>query len=116
MSDLSAFGVPPTALHHHPGLPASQPKPWVGDPVTPKPTGYLRLLDEFSVYRVGHVLALYEVIELHGPQPYMVATDGTVRRWVCEGCESNGYDAEYPPWPCETTAVIGRHLGVEVTE
>lgn len=115
VTDLSAFGIPPDRLRHHPGLPASQPKPWVGEPVTPKPAGYQRLLEQFATYRVGHVLALYEVIELHGPQPWMIATDGTVRRWVCEGCDLAGYDAEAPDWPCKTTGVIGRHLGVEVT-
>lgn len=115
MSDLSAFGIPLEQLRHHPGLPASQPKPWVGEPVTPKPAGYQRLLEQFATYRVGPVLALYEVIELHGPRPWSVATDGTVRRWICAGCEADGYDAEYSKWPCETSKIVGRHLGVEVT-
>lgn len=96
--------------------PDSPPKPWEGEPITPVPESYRRLLTEWVASRPAAENALVEVIELHGPKPDYVRADGTVDRWVCEGCESHGYDAEYPPWPCETSAVIARHLGVEVTE
>jgi hypothetical protein len=113
VTDLSAFGI---RLQRGPGLPDSRPKPWEGEPITPPPAGYQRLLDEFPTIRDGFAAALYDVVELHGPKPWMVSTTGTVARWTCEGCELNGYDAEYPDWPCETTKIIARHLGVELTE
>jgi hypothetical protein len=116
VSDLSAFGIPADQLRHHPGLPASRPKPWVGEPITPKPAGYRRLVEEFATYREGHVRALYEVVELHQPAPWSVATDGTVRGWICEGCDSDGYDAEWPSWPCRTSTVVAEVLGVSLEE
>lgn len=91
------------------------PPRWEGPPVTPVPDAYAQLLAEFPADRTGYVDALFTVVELHAPKPNLVYPDGTVNRWQCEGCDVSGYEWEYPDWPCETTAVIGRHLGVEVT-
>ena len=91
------------------------PKPWEGEPLTPKPTAYQELLDEFPAARSTVESALYELLELHGPKPDGIRPDGTVWRWECEGCEATGYEWDYPDWPCETTAVIARHLGVDLS-
>lgn len=96
-----------------PGVPGhlvQRAKPWVGPPVTPPPEPYQRLLDH-----TGAGSLLHDLIELHGPTPFMVHNDGTVRWWVCEGCDSEGYEAESPGWPCRTIQLIMCSLG-EVLE
>jgi hypothetical protein len=85
------------------------PPPWEGDPITPKPAGYTRLLTA-----TDGLLRL--VVELHGPVPAYVHHDGTVHRWVCEGCELAGYDAEPSDWPCETSGLIATETGVDLRE
>lgn len=84
------------------------PPPWEGDPLTPKPAAYEQLLESEGLTR--------ELVELHGPVANMVRHDGTVTWWECQGCDHEGMEAEYPYWPCETTAVIARHLGVDLAE
>lgn len=42
------------------------------------------------------------VLDLHA------AVDG----W-CHGCELNGYEAEYPTWPCQTTTAVAAVFGIE---
>lgn len=32
--------------------------------------------------------------------------------WRCEGCDAEGYDWEYPEWPCSTTEAIAEHHGI----
>jgi len=82
------------------------PKPWEGEPLTPKPEAYQRLLAAATDPLVR------ELVELHGPVPQWVQPDGTVTSWVCRGCEFSGYEADPPNWPCETSAVIAQRLGV----
>ena len=91
------------------------PPSWQGPPITPEPELYQRLLDEneFPDERTAYQAVLVELIKLHGPKPSMVFHDGTVRSWQCEGCDVDGYEWEYPEWPCQTTTVIAQHLGVE---
>jgi hypothetical protein len=85
-------------------------KPWEGPPVTPPPEAYVRLLATPADALV------HEIASLHGPTPVGVRTDGTVYRWVCEGCDAEGYDSEEPEWPCQTTRLIAQRQGVEVSE
>lgn len=92
--------------------PDSWPKPWEGPPITPVPEAYDRLVAEFPADRTGYVALLFAVVELHGPKPYSVGFDGVVWRWQCEGCDLDGYEAEPPEWPCQTTRLIAEHLGV----
>jgi hypothetical protein len=85
------------------------PPPWEGDPITPEPSGYIRLFEA-----TGGALRL--VVELHGPVPAYVHHDGTVYRWVCCGCEYGGFDTGSPDWPCETSGLIAAETGVDLRE
>lgn len=111
--DLSALVAASLAAFSDPDY--VPPPPWEGPPVTPVPEAYTQLLAEFPTSLPSTAAALRELVELHAPKPYHVQPDGTVSHWQCEGCEVSGYEWEYPDWPCETSKVIGRHLGVEVT-
>ena len=54
-----------------------------------------------------------EIVELHGPKPQVYPRTVT---WRCEGCDVDGYEWEYPGWPCETSALIAQQLGVNLRE
>jgi len=46
------------------------------------------------------------VLDLHAEQ------DGVA--WTtCAGCDTDGYDAEAPPWPCRTVDAVAEALGIE---
>lgn len=47
------------------------------------------------------------VLDLHAEQDGVAWT-------VCRGCDSDGYDAEPPPWPCRTVDAVAEALGIEV--
>lgn len=86
------------------------PPPWEGEPITPRPTGYMRL----RVARRTPLLT--ELVELHRPEPSFVRPDGTVGWWQCRGCDADGYEWEYPSWPCRTSELIAERLGVDLGE
>lgn len=46
------------------------------------------------------------MLELHRPEPDAYA----IR---CHGCDSEGYDAEWPEWPCRTYVAAARHVGAK---
>jgi hypothetical protein len=54
--------------------------------------------------------ALRAVVELHAPKPYMDSKPDGIQE--CRGCEVDGYEWEYPAWPCSTIQTIARELGV----
>ena len=56
---------------------------------------------------------LVELLQLH--KPHAACYPATIR-WLCHGEEPNGYDAEWPDWPCETTAIIAHHFGVDIAD
>lgn len=85
------------------------PPPWTGEPITPKPTAYLRLLEAADGI-------IRELVELHGPKPSFVHHDGTVGWWECGGCEYSGAEADPPNWPCDTTGVIAQHFAVDLSQ
>jgi hypothetical protein len=35
---------------------------------------------------------------------------------ACRGCDGDGYDWEYPGWPCRTTTTVAEALGITVPE
>lgn len=37
-------------------------------------------------------------------------------RGECLGCDSSGYEAERPEWPCRTVDAIAEHHGIEMEE
>lgn len=77
-------------------LPPAPPRP---DP--PTPAGHTALLDATD----GPLRA---VVELHAPRWDCW--------WQCDGCDSEGYDAEPPHWPCRTVELIAEQLGVDLSE
>ena len=89
------------------------PPPWKGKPLTQPPAGYIRLTEHMMV-RQTPVLA--DLVELHQPEPNFVRPDGTVGWWQCQGCDADGYEREYPTWPCRTSELIAHHLGVDLRE
>jgi hypothetical protein len=44
------------------------------------------------------------VLDLHKP----------AERGHCHGCDADGYEWEYPEWPCRTTTTIAATLGIDV--
>lgn len=36
--------------------------------------------------------------------------------WRCEGCNLDGYEAEPPEWPCDTTVAIAEHYGIAMPD
>lgn len=85
------------------------PPPWEGEPITPRPTGYLRLAEA-----VRQAPLLADLLELHRPEPSFVRHDGTIGWWQCRGCDAEGYEWEYPTWPCRTSGLIAERLGVDL--
>lgn len=62
-----------------------------------------------AAYRALHSATdgiLRQVVEHHAP------VDGGTWRWECRGCDADGYEWEPPEWPCGTTQLIARQLGV----
>lgn len=49
------------------------------------------------------------VLDLHGP-----VFDGYMDTALCRGCDSDGWDAEDPEWPCRTVRVIAEAYRLEV--
>lgn len=75
-------------------LPPAPPRP---DP--PTPAGHTVLLDATDG-------ALRAVVELHAPRwSYW---------WQCQGCDTDGYDAEAPPWPCRTVELIAQAREIDL--
>jgi hypothetical protein len=72
-------------------------------PPPPLPAGYRALLDADAM--MG---ALRAVVELHAP------VWDSCREWECQGCDADGYDWEPPSWPCSTTELVARVLGVQL--
>ncbi|AYF32022.1 hypothetical protein CSH63_32220 [Micromonospora tulbaghiae] len=60
--------------------------------------------------------ALRDVTALHRPEPHNIHSSGLVSWWQCRGCDADGYDWEYPGWPCRTTQLIASQLGVSLDE
>lgn len=83
-----------------------RPEPWTGPPITPLPELHQRLL------HATEGTSLRAVVELHGPHPGYIYPDGTVRTWVCDGCDGGPYD-DAADWPCSTVYVIAEQLGIE---
>jgi hypothetical protein len=105
MSDLAALFT--RAIQNQSSVPPDSPRP---RPPTPDPpAGYRALLAATDG-------VVREIVELHGPKPYHVRTDGSVAWWECRGCEFSGYDGEPPVWPCETTELIADRSGVDLKE
>lgn len=46
------------------------------------------------------------ILDLH-----MRQEDGT-----CTGCDAEGYEWEYPSWPCRTTTTVAEAVGITVSE
>lgn len=46
------------------------------------------------------------VLDLHKPAD----------RGHCHGCDADGYEWDYPEWPCRTTTTIAATLGIDVPE
>lgn len=44
------------------------------------------------------------VLDLHKP----------AERGQCHGCDADGYEWDYPEWPCRTTTTIAAKLGIDV--
>lgn len=57
-------------------------------------------LDEATVNPI-----VQKILDLH-------AEVDTSWRPHCEGCDADGYDADYPEWPCRTTLAITEALGI----
>ena len=53
-----------------------------------------------------------QVVELHQPVVYSIIGCG----WECQGCEAQGYDWEYPTWPCSTSELIAEQVRVSLRE
>lgn len=34
-------------------------------------------------------------------------------RPVCIGCDADGFETEYPEWPCRTVRLVGQRFGLE---
>lgn len=49
------------------------------------------------------------VLKLHRPEQ-------SGYRAVCMGCDSEGYDAELPEWPCRTYVFVARKVGAKFDE
>jgi hypothetical protein len=47
------------------------------------------------------------VLELHKPEPVWHQS----RVKLCHGCDMDGYETEYPEWPCRTVRTIAHVLG-----
>lgn len=43
-----------------------------------------------------------------------VADLHTDRDGECRGCDVEGWEAEFPEWPCRTAALLGEQLGVKI--
>ena len=37
-------------------------------------------------------------------------------RWICGGCDSEGFESEQPAWPCTTTEVVANLFGIDVPD
>jgi hypothetical protein len=72
------------------------------EPPPAEPAGYRALLDADAM--MG---ALRAVVELHAP-----VLNGIW--WECRGCDADGHDWEPPIWPCSTTELVARVLGVQL--
>jgi hypothetical protein len=55
------------------------------------------------------------ILELHKPQPPTITFDGDDER-VCKSDGADGWDWDYPPWPCRTIEVIAEQYGVKIDE
>jgi hypothetical protein len=58
---------------------------------------------------------LAAVLALHQPTDYDhdgTPVDAGADRAECQGCDIDGYDAEYPRFPCTTVAVIATEVGI----
>jgi hypothetical protein len=85
-------------------------KPPLPPPPDPGPNpAYARLLEAAQSNPV-----LAELVELHKAVPAMVRQDGSVTWWECRGEPPSGYEWDHAEWPCETSAVIAQHLGVDL--
>lgn len=56
-----------------------------------------------------------EMVQLHRPEPDITHGDD-VRRWCCEGCDVEGYEWEYPEWPCRTSQLAAERADVSLRE
>jgi len=86
------------------------PTPCVKPPDPGPHPGYLLLLES-----AGDNGVLRELLELHCPKAEVYPkADGMAPHihWHCEGEPPSGYEWDYADWPCDTTAVIAKHLGV----
>lgn len=75
------------------------------------------MLDPTSAYqrlyaRTTHVVR--KVVQLHKPVADITFSVDTPHRWVCQGCESAGYNVEDVDWPCVTTKLIAQEVGVDL--
>lgn len=70
---------------------------------------------ERAAYREAWLVVLtYEddtlrrVAELHRPVPY---SERVPDSFQCHGCDADGFEWEYPSWPCRTAELIGEIIG-----
>lgn len=56
--------------------------------------------------------ALRAVVALHAPQETFPGSTTRIGYTACCGCDVEGYEWEYPEWPCSTIRTIAEALGV----
>ena len=56
------------------------------------------------------------VLDLHQRAIYPSTFANPYGYWLCFGCEIDGYEAEHPRWPCQTTEAIAKHYGIDLPE